>query len=128
MPGQRIYRSAVAVAGERHFETDLPAPLLEKRGKTAYQTRVTLVEEPIELAATPPDVHDEIGVERAQDAAEHVDAEVLDVSALKGRYPSLAHGGTAGDVGLTPAKAVTEGAGDAADAEFTHATSVKRGP
>lgn len=126
VPSKRIDGAAVAVPSERHLKTDLPAPALEQRGQASYQTRMTLVEESIELAAPPPDVQDKLRVECAEDATEHADAEVLDMPALEGRHPSLADRGATGEVGLTPAEAMAQGTGDAPEAKLAHAASVRR--
>lgn len=85
---------------------------------------MTLIKESVEFAATPSDEQHQVSVEHAKDAAEHLHAQVVDLSALEGRHTSLAHGGAARDVRLAPAEAMTKGPRDAADTEIAHGASV----
>jgi len=120
MPGERIDGPAVAVHGERHLQAGDPAPLFECCSDPADKTCVTRIQKSIEFAASPTDGYHEISVKVAEDATEHADAQVLDRSAFESRHASLAHGRAPGDVNLTPAKALTEGTRDPANAEVAH--------
>ena len=88
---------------------------------------MALVEQPVELAAAPPDEQHELRVEGAQGRVRSLPTlRLLDLPSLEARDASLARARPACDVGLAPAEAVPKGSSHPAETEIAHSTIVRR--
>jgi hypothetical protein len=73
VPGKQVERAALTVPRVGDLSANLPAESSKRAGDEAHQRRMVLVDQPIDLAAAPPDLDDNERVERAQDRAESSD-------------------------------------------------------
>ena len=68
------------------------------------------IEQALQVAATPPELHDESGVERGCDAEQRSNGRPVTVPAFDRRYERLRDASCSSEVGLPPAAPSPEGA------------------
>lgn len=107
MPREQIDGSAFAVDGERDFESDVPAEGRQETGGPPDESRVTLVQKPIERAAPPPHVQQHFRVECGQDSLKLPDGHRVDLTTFDPRNEILAHACQARDIVLAPTEVMT---------------------
>src|SRR5207244_13118294 len=107
------------------FGNGLPALTLEAFDGRGDELRMTLVDDPIELAATPPYVDLEFGLKLPEHATKRVDRQLADSTALDTRNRLLTHAGAPSQVELAPFAPAAQGSHDAPDADRMHPITMR---
>jgi hypothetical protein len=89
---------------------------------------MALVEQPVEIAATPPHEQHEVCVQRCASAAQSADRQAVDVAALEQRDSRLSQPCTLGEVHLPPGEPVSKCPKRPADPEVLHVPIMGGGP
>ena len=82
---EHVDRAAFAVLRVRHLEDGLPAERLQAVGNQLGERRVVLVEQPLELGATPSRSEVEARFERSEDRSQTAERQVLEPAMLDAR-------------------------------------------
>src|ERR687898_720712 len=102
MPREEVDRASLTVDRVRDFGVDLRSKALEPEGAPSEEARMGLVDKPIQIAGTPTDRHDHLGVERLGDASHLPQRYGIELAALRSRNGILADVGLVGHVRLAP--------------------------
>jgi hypothetical protein len=100
---------------EGGLDGDLPACSIQPPGSGSYKASVTLVEQTVELAASPADVRHEAGIYDGKDPFHGAERQTIPMSALDQRDRALVYAGQRSDIDLPqsfPEPQRTEGEAD----------------
>lgn len=121
MPREQIDRPTLSPDRERDLWPNLPAQPFQPLADATDERRMALVEEPVKLAASPTDRHDEVRIEGADDRVQAVERHPVDPPALHVRHDVLADAGSLADILLPPRPVVPESPYHSPDALAVHA-------
>lgn len=83
MPREKVDRPAFAEHGVRNLGLDHPSELGEQAGQPLAQLRVPAIDKAVDIAAAPPNVQDQLGIEHGEEAPEATDRHRLDPAPLR---------------------------------------------
>jgi hypothetical protein len=118
MPREQVDRAAFAIDGIRDLGTYDPTRRAEHVRDRTHERCVSFIDEPVQVAASPPELDNEIRVQRSGDPANGLQRETFEMAALEQRYQALRDAGTGRQVALSPAKSLTERSEARADPEI----------
>ncbi|HEX8025652.1 MAG TPA: hypothetical protein VF484_05580, partial [Candidatus Limnocylindrales bacterium] len=118
---QQVDAAAFAELGVGHLRDHLPAQGAKPSRGGFDERRMPIVEEPIEVAGTPPDDAIERCVEGGEHRADEVKAIAARVAALDIGDGSLAASGPSREIELPPPSATSQRSADATDSRVIHA-------
>ena len=94
VPGELVDHASLSVDGERDFRLDLPALGLRHRcGEALREDGVTAVEQPVEVACSPPSRQLDSNVHGRGDASDRDQRQRFAMAALEERHGSARHAG-----------------------------------
>jgi len=118
MPREEVDRPALAVFGVGNLRHDGPAEALQTRDDRIAEHRVSAIEEPIQLAATPADQDDDLRIERAEEPTQRSNGQALNAATLDSRHDVVTDADPFGRVDLAQPESMAQCACCSADLEI----------
>lgn len=127
VPRQQIDAAPLSVAAEGDLHPNDPAGGLEELREGRLKSRMARIQEPIQLAASPPTVHLKVDVERLADAAKRADGEAGRPLPLQLGDHTPTDTSATGEIDLAPSQAKPNGTHDLSERPI-HVGIVRAGP
>ncbi len=124
VPTEQVDGTSLPVDGVRNFRVDLPADRLKSSGERFGETRVASIEQPVQLAATPPNLDGHLRVEHGKQRAQLPDRGARDSTPLDQGDLRLAAASARGDISLSQAKSSAQRPSGPSYSQLVHPASL----